>query len=117
MTSPFVGTKLFVPRPQSTFVARPRVGARLDRDAKLTLLSAPAGFGKTTALSAWTSAARAAGRSVAWLSCDVGEHEATVFWSNVVTALQTIEPTLGASALPLLTSAQPPNRCSSWRSW
>lgn len=108
MASPFVGTKLFVPRPQSTFVARPRVGARLDRDATLTLLSAPAGFGKTTALSAWTTAARADGRLIAWLSCDMGEREATVFWSSVVTALQAIEPTLGASVLPLLTSAQAP---------
>lgn len=108
MPSPLIGTKLFVPRPQSTFVARPRVGARLDGNAKLTLLSAPAGFGKTTALAAWVSAARAEGRAVAWLSCEASEQTATVFWSYVVTSLQLIEPAVGTSVLPLVESGQAP---------
>ncbi|MEO6411655.1 MAG: LuxR C-terminal-related transcriptional regulator [Pedococcus sp.] len=108
MASPLVGTKLFVPPLRRTFVLRPRVGARLDHDAKLTLVSAPAGFGKTTALAAWVSAARAQGRSVAWLSCEPGEQKASVFWSYVVTAFQRIEPGVGASVLPLLESGQAP---------
>ncbi len=108
MASPLVGTKLFVPPLRRTFVLRPRVGARLDHDAKLTLVSAPAGFGKTTALAAWVSAARAQGRSVAWLSCEPGEQKASVFWSYVVTACQHIEPGVGANVLPLLESGQAP---------
>jgi LuxR family transcriptional regulator, maltose regulon positive regulatory protein len=107
-TPPLVGTKLFVPPLRSTFLSRARVGERLDRGTRLVLVSAPAGFGKTTALSAWVSRARASGRSVAWLSCETGEQRPSAFWSYVVAALQTVDPDLGISALPLLESRQPP---------
>jgi LuxR family transcriptional regulator, maltose regulon positive regulatory protein len=107
-TPPLVGTKLFVPPLRSTFLSRPRVGERLDRGARLVLVSAPAGFGKTNALSAWVSRARESGRSVAWLSCESSEQRPAVFWSYVVAALQTADPALGATALSLLESPQPP---------
>lgn len=107
MASPPVGTKLFVPPLRSTFVPRARVGERLDHDAKLTLVSAPAGFGKTTALSAWVAAARGVGRSVAWLSCEDSEQQAAVFWSYDVATLQTLGPSVGEGVLPILESAQP----------
>jgi LuxR family maltose regulon positive regulatory protein len=108
MATPLVGTKLFVPPLRSSFLSRPRVGDRLDRGARLVLVSAPAGFGKTTALSAWVSRARESGRSVTWLSCEPSEQRPAVFWSYVVAALQTVDPALGVSALPLLESPQPP---------
>ena len=59
MASPLLETKLYVPRRRRGLVARPRLSERLDRgaDAKLTLVSAPAGFGKTTLLAEWLAAA------------------------------------------------------------
>jgi LuxR family maltose regulon positive regulatory protein len=71
MASPLVETKLFVPAARREVVARPRLRERLDQGAaaKLTLLSAPAGFGKTTLLGSWLAAA-ARHRLVAWLSLE-----------------------------------------------
>ena len=69
---PLLETKLYVPRLRRGLVARPRLSERLSRGAesKLTLISAPAGFGKTTLLAEWLAAAPADERSVAWLSLD-----------------------------------------------
>ena len=71
MASPLVDTKLFVPHPRRAVVTRSRLNERLDRgaEAKLTLVSAPAGFGKTTAVVAWLDHAPE-NRSVAWLSLE-----------------------------------------------
>jgi LuxR family transcriptional regulator, maltose regulon positive regulatory protein len=111
--SPLVGTKLYVPRLRRGLLARPRLGERLDRaaESRLTLISAPAGFGKTTLLAEWLSSdtdASDEGRRVAWLSLDEGDSESTSFWTYVITALQAAVPGVGASALPLLQSARPP---------
>ena len=108
MASPLVETKLFIPKPRRRMVARPRLSGPLSRgsDARLTLISAPAGFGKTTLLTAWLDAAT--DRSVAWLSLDRGDRQPATFWTYVITALQTAVPGVGADVLPLLQSAQPP---------
>jgi len=105
-----VQTKLYVPRPRRSVVARPRLGGRLSRgsDARLTLISAPAGFGKTTLLTAWLAAAATENRAVAWLSLDESDRQPATFWTYLITALQTAVPGIGADALPLLQSAQPP---------
>src|SRR6476660_9933535 len=110
MASPLVDTKLFSPRPRRRMVARPRVSGRLNLgfDARLTLISAPAGFGKTTLLTAWLAAATADNRSVAWLSLDQGDRQPATFWTYLITALQAAVPGIGADVLPLLQSAQPP---------
>ena len=83
--------------------------ARLDEGLaaahRLALLSAPAGFGKTTLLAAW---AAACGRPVAWLSLDEGDSDPAVFLTGLVLALQTAAPGLGAAALAGLRAAQPP---------
>jgi ATP/maltotriose-dependent transcriptional regulator MalT len=62
MASPLVETKLHLPRPRPGLVARPRLSGRLRRGAesRLTLISAPAGFGKTTLLAEWLAATRTA---------------------------------------------------------
>ena len=62
MANPLVETKLYLPRLRRSLVARPRLSGRLRRgsDARLTLISAPAGFGKTTLLAAWLAAATTA---------------------------------------------------------
>jgi LuxR family maltose regulon positive regulatory protein len=110
--TPLVESKLHVPRLRRELVARPHLGARLSEgtQARLTLVSAPAGFGKTTLLSAWLAGERSAGRSVAWASLEHTESDPLSFWTYVITALGRIVPGVGASALPLLQSARPPVR-------
>ncbi len=107
---PLLETKLYVPRPRRGLVARPGLSERLSRGAesKLTLISAPAGFGKTTLLAEWLAAAPAGERSTAWLSLDLADNEAAPFWTYLVAALQTVAPGAGARALSLLQGPQPP---------
>jgi LuxR family maltose regulon positive regulatory protein len=109
MASPLVRTKLFIPRLRRGVVPRSRLSERLDDGAetKLTLVSAPAGFGKTTPVAAWLH--RAVGnRSAAWLSLEHSDREPTVFWTYLINAVRTVVPDLGDGVLPLLRSAQPP---------
>jgi LuxR family maltose regulon positive regulatory protein len=88
-------------------VLRSRLIARLHEGLhrKLTLICAPAGFGKTTLLSAWVAGC---GRPVAWLSLDEADSDPSRFLTYLVAALQTIAPTIGETALALLQSPQPP---------
>jgi len=99
MASPLVATKLFVPTRRTGLVARPRLRERLDRGAKarLTLVSAPAGFGKTTLIAEWL--ANASKRASAWLSLDRTDNDPGTFWSDVIAALQTAAPGVGATML------------------
>ena len=107
---PLLETKLYVPKLRRGVVARPRLSERLDRGAesKLTLISAPAGFGKTTLLAEWLAAAPAGGPSAAWLSLDQADNQPVSFWTYLITALQTVAPGVGASALSGLQVPQPP---------
>jgi LuxR family maltose regulon positive regulatory protein len=102
-------TKLYIPPARSELVSRPRLLERLDAGLrrKLTLISAPAGFGKTTLLSAWVSQSQL---RAAWLSLDEGDNDPARFLTYCIAALQTIEPGLGQTALALLQAspAQPP---------
>jgi LuxR family maltose regulon positive regulatory protein len=102
-----LSTKFFIPRPRSKLVARPRLVERLNAglDRKLTLIAAPAGFGKTTLLSAWIPLSP---RRVAWLSLDKGDQDPILFWAYFISALQGLCPDLGVSALALLQSPQSP---------
>ena len=110
MAGPLLETKLHVPRGRRGLVARPRLSERLSRGAEstLTLVSAPAGFGKTTLLAEWLAGAPAEGRSAAWLSLDQRDNDPALFWTYVVAALQTASPGVGAGALSLLQSPQTP---------
>src|SRR3712207_452747 len=109
MAGALVGTKLLVPRQRAGLVARPRLTSLLIRgfESKLTLVSAPAGFGKTTLLA--SGVAEAAGdRAVAWLSLDGGDNSPVRFWTSVITAVSRVAPGVGAESLSLLQAAQPP---------
>src|SRR6266702_3160575 len=110
MVTPLLETKFYVPKWRRGLVPRPRLSDRLNRGAesKLTLVSAPAGFGKTTLLAEWLAAAPADERSAAWLSLDQSDNHAASFWSYLIAALQTVRPGVGASAISLLQSPQPP---------
>jgi LuxR family transcriptional regulator, maltose regulon positive regulatory protein len=109
--SPLLETKLYVPRRRLRpgLVPRPRLIQRLDRgvERRLTLVSAPAGFGKTTLLAEWVAGAAGEGRA-AWLSLDQGDNNLERFWSYVVTALRSVRSEVGESALSLLRSPRPP---------
>ena len=106
-------TKLYVPRPRRGLVLRPRLSERLDRGtaSKLMLVSAPAGFGKTTLLTEWLAAGLASPadeRLAAWLSLDRGDNDPASFWTYVIAALRTVASGVGESALALLDAPQPP---------
>ncbi len=113
MPAPLLETKLYVPRPRRGLVPRPRLSQRLDRGttSKLMLISAPAGFGKTTLLTEWLAAGPAAPadeRLAAWLSLDRADNDPASFWTYVIAALQTVAPGIGESALTLLQAPPPP---------
>ena len=111
MAGPLLETKLHVPRWQRSLVARPRLSERLRRGAEsaLTLVSAPAGFGKTTLLAEWLAVAAADERSVAWLSLDPRDNDPALFWTYLVAALNTGAPAVGPGGPLLLQRPQPPN--------
>ena len=100
-------TKLFIPRPRQNLVSRPRLVERLNSglDGKLTLIAAPAGFGKTTLLSEWLHQSPC---YVAWLSLDDGDNDSTRFWTYFITSIQQLRSDLGEGALALLQSLQAP---------
>ena len=102
-----LSTKLFIPRPRSILVSRPRLTERLNAglDGKLTLVAAPAGFGKTTLLSEWIPQSP---RCVTWLSLDEGDSDPPRFWIYFIAALQMLNPEIGKSAQALLQAPQPP---------
>ena len=106
--STILTTKLYVPPPRPNVVLRSRLIGRLNAGLhrKLTLISAPAGFGKTTLASAWIASC---GRSAAWLSLDEADNDSTRFLAYLVAALQTIAPTIDGGVVELLQSPQPPS--------
>lgn len=74
----------------------------------LTLVAAPAGFGKTTLLSAWSQDQQQAEHAVAWVSLDEKDNDLVRFWSYVLTSLDRFEPSIGKSLLSMFQSPQPP---------
>lgn len=112
-TYELLSTKLAPPRPHQSLVSRGPLLSRLDEGLKyrLTLLSAPAGFGKTTLLSEWIAvqSERQDMAPVAWVSLDVGDNDPVRFWRYFITACKVFDAGVGASALALLrTSRQIP---------
>src|SRR6266487_1119711 len=105
--TPILATKLYLPRLRPNVVSRPRLIERLNEGLhrKLTLIAAPAGFGKTTLVSAWVALIE---RPTPWLSLDEGENDPTRFLTYLVAALQTIAPTIGEGVLGVLQSPQLP---------
>ncbi|MBE0672619.1 MAG: AAA family ATPase [Anaerolineales bacterium] len=111
MSTTVLATKLYIPSPRSKIVLRPRLIEQLNKGFSsnhtpgVTLISAPAGFGKTTLVNEWIAEC---GKPAAWLSLDEGDGDPARFLAYFVTALQTLKPDLGLGVLTALQSPQPP---------
>ena len=110
MAIPVLATKLYIPPPPSKIVARPRLIDQLNNGLSMrrnvTLISAPAGFGKTTLITEWIASS---GRPAAWLSLDEKDNEPSRFLLYVISALQTISPNMGTGILDALQAPQTPS--------
>ncbi|MGZ8470529.1 MAG: LuxR C-terminal-related transcriptional regulator [Gemmatirosa sp.] len=109
-TAGLLETKLYVPRARATVVARPRLIEQVHegRERRLTLVVAPAGFGKTTLLASWLAEASGDAPSVAWVSLDASENEPALFWAYVLAALRRVHAAVGTRALAMLRATPPP---------
>ena len=105
-----LATKLYVPSARRPVIPRPRLVAQLlaGLAGKLTLISAPAGFGKTTVVSAWQATPAASAFPLAWISVDATDTDPTRFWSYVSAALDQLLLGAGAHMLAVLQSSRPP---------
>ncbi len=105
-----LATKFFVPTTSGVLISRPRLSSLLDKGLKqpFTLVSAPAGFGKTTFLSAWIQSQPANHPLIAWVSLDEEDNEPQLFWTYIVTALTMLQRDLFTSILMQLQSPQSP---------
>ena len=119
MTAALLRTKLYIPPLRREFVPRQRLIERLEeglrRGRRLSLVSAPAGFGKTTLVSEWVRSLKGSGAGAwqaAWVSLDKGDNDPVRFWTYVLAALRGIpclsQAGVGASAWSMLQSPQPP---------
>jgi LuxR family maltose regulon positive regulatory protein len=103
-----LSTKLFIPRLQAGGVSRPRLTEKLlagvNRPGTFTLLSGPAGFGKTTLLGEFVAQLQ---KPVAWVSLDEGDNDPIRFWTYLISACQSVQVGVGESALALFRSPQP----------
>ncbi len=106
MTTPVLATKLYIPPLRPKVVHRLRLTGRLNEGlyGKITLISAPAGFGKTTLVSEWVQGSR---RPTAWLSLDEGDSDLARFLAYLVAALQTIAPNIGKGLMDFLNASSP----------
>jgi len=110
MPTSILATKLYIPRPRPNVVHRSRLVERLNQGhparRKLTLISAPAGYGKTTLLSEWIPQSE---RCVTWISLDNGDNDPMRFWAYFIAALQLLDAEIGRNALALMrTPSLPP---------
>ena len=109
-TPALLATKLNVPPERAQLVVRQRLFERLEVGlrGKLTLIAAPAGFGKTTLLSAWRTTATGSDMPFAWVSLDVADNDPLTFWRYVLSAIETVAPGVTMPAMTLLLSPQAP---------
>ena len=116
MTIPLLKTKLYIPPIRADLLERPRLVARLNAglDCRLTLISAPAGFGKTTLISSWIHGSDSSSKAVvespqaAWISLDAGDNDPIRYVTYLIAALRTVAENIGESALDMLKTINPP---------
>ena len=108
MSTTILQTKLIIPLLHPNLVSRSRLTNQLETGVqfghKLTLVAAPAGFGKTTVVSAWVHQKQ---RNVAWISLDEDDNEVTVFWVYVIASIRTVLPAFAETAFTSLMASPP----------
>jgi LuxR family maltose regulon positive regulatory protein len=104
-----LSTKFYFPPARANLVSRPRLLERLNEGLRgpLTLVAAPAGYGKTTLMSEWRSG-QGSTMLVAWLSLDEGDNAPSRFWFYLISALGTLQSNLGGDALRMLQTPKLP---------
>lgn len=111
-SAPLLTTKLYIPSAPPDLAPRPRLTGRLNEalrvGRKLILISAPAGFGKTTLLSQWRMTPPGSEWPLVWVSLDEDDNDPVRFWDYIVAALTKLQPGLGETTLAWLHSPQPP---------
>jgi len=107
VVAPLLSSKYRLPSRGANAVTRSRLRHRLGAASRaaLTVVAAPAGFGKTTLLTDWLAGLPPGTPSVAWLSLDRRDNDPSLFWTYVVTAMRTAMDGLGSDALQLLASS------------
>jgi len=109
MTAPLLATKLYTPPPRPNLVPRPHLiqhlSAGIESGRQVTLVSAPAGFGKTTCIGEWVNTLHC---PVAWLSLDAADDDPGRFFTYLVAALQKVDETLGREIGGVLRAGQLP---------
>jgi LuxR family maltose regulon positive regulatory protein len=114
MPMALLATKLYVPAPRAELVPRSRLVERLNASlgqCRLTLISAPAGFGKTTLVASWLFEPKPEAKTenrVAWLSLDENDNDPARFTTYLLAALQQIDAQIGQAAQAMMQSPQPP---------
>ncbi len=108
--NPLLETKLYVPQAHPNLVPRLRLSERLKEGLgrKLTLISAPAGFGKTTLLSEWRMIHLDSEWRIGWISLDEGDNDPARFFSYFIAAFRALGPGIGEASLASLQSSPPP---------
>src|SRR5260370_40408801 len=108
--SQLLATKFFMPTTSGTLISRPRLSRLLAESLKhpLTLISAPAGFGKTMLLSSWAQSLPASQALVAWVSLDEEDNEPRLFWTYVLSALDQQQAERFTPLLKYLQSPEAP---------
>ena len=106
-----IRTKLAVPAPRPAVVARPDLLARLDAGLRgpLTLIAAPAGYGKTTLLSMWHARLSDTATPLAWVTLEDDDNDPLRFWRYLVTALDLLQPGIAAHVSSFVQGFQPPS--------
>ena len=106
MFEPLLKTKFHPTAPPSNLVSRPHLTSQLEAGSlhKLTLIAAPAGFGKTILVCEWIATYK---KSVAWFSLDKEDNELIRFWIYFISALQTIQLAIGEGAMDVLGNSHP----------
>jgi len=107
MPETLLRTKLFVPPLVPNLVPRPQLVERLNQGlgqrSRLTLVSAPAGFGKSTLVSSWLAESSS---QAAWLSLDHGDNDPVRFWTYLIAAIQTVQQEVGGEARQIVSAPQ-----------
>jgi LuxR family maltose regulon positive regulatory protein len=110
LQSQLLATKFYIPVAPGRLISRPRLSALLGEGLThpFTLVSAPAGFGKTTFLSSWARSLQACDARLCWVSLDEEDNEPRLFWFYILTALQMHCPERFQPLLMDLQSQPPP---------